>query len=829
MPYYSDPLAKKVNGYDIGLINSLRDKQYKSEMDKVNAQGEYGLKNTGLQGEYGLKNTSLQGKNQLDAGQQQGEYSLSNTKLAGDNALKAINMQNLGGLENTKLLGQNSINAINAQNTGDLERQKLVNEGTLANTGLAGKTQLDAEALRSKTQMTTSALDNKAKLDATKLETDTAKINNFNTGQSTLNNYLLSTQGILNNSALETPDYIKSLLNPSKSSSFSIGSSLPTSGSYAPTGTSQYGFRPMTYQDLTGEKFYSTGGVTGYAAGGLVRQADGAMTLGGKDGFTDLKNREDIGNPYADTMRRLAMENALLASKQMKADAEYADKRRGASNEYLDSRSRWMADETAKRPARNLGARIESRYTEPAILEAGMYPYINPRTGSMENAASFQASGLTSSKMMGMADGGRLIEGKVDPTVADDTTIKAKIGEYVLSVEDVALLGGADKIQKSIAMMREENGVPTKTGPKGPNEPDNRGRFDKPGLDGVFGAANGGSLSAEELKRKEAEYEARRAAEARSGYVSIMKPEQKRQSIPLLGQRAIEGNYFKGDVGKSDYDDTEPVAKPQEKAAAPNNTAPKEVAPKKAATQKGYSTHKENSPSGNSGMGYIQVLDDNGKPIKGERYDLGRDNQTGNSVMLKNGKLARDLGPAEKPETADERHAKDMQRIQDQARIAMALGRPREAAQLSNQMNAMEANRNVQVELADKRKQLEFAVKSRSEDKAAEVASKAETALLKAASDRQEKALLAATNRQTGVLDEELYYKLVEADEKMAKGYKRIVSEPAKPKRKVGFPGFREELEAEPERYAWEAPSGKAPAVGDVRVNPKTGKVQRWE
>ena len=109
---------------------------------------------------------------------------------------------------------------------------------------------------------------------------------------------------------------------------------------------------------------------------------------------------------------------------------------------------------------------------------------------------------------IGMAKGGTtigLIPGKVDPTVADDTTIttpsgakfNAKKGEYVLSVEDVDLLGGPDAVEASIKALRKAHGLPTETGPKTHGEPDAKGRMDKPGLKSIAdvpGMAGGGLI-----------------------------------------------------------------------------------------------------------------------------------------------------------------------------------------------------------------------------------------------------------------------------------------------------------------------------------------------
>jgi hypothetical protein len=106
----------------------------------------------------------------------------------------------------------------------------------------------------------------------------------------------------------------------------------------------------------------------------------------------------------------------------------------------------------------------------------------------------------------GFADGGRvrarglrqgippvvegLIPGAVNPTVADDinittpsgVNIDAKKGEYVLSIEDVAALGGSGAVDSMVKALRKQNGIPLETGAKSPGQPDNMGRMNAPGL-----------------------------------------------------------------------------------------------------------------------------------------------------------------------------------------------------------------------------------------------------------------------------------------------------------------------------------------------------------
>lgn len=91
---------------------------------------------------------------------------------------------------------------------------------------------------------------------------------------------------------------------------------------------------------------------------------------------------------------------------------------------------------------------------------------------------------------IGLANSG-VIPGKVDPTVADDVTINAKIGEYYFSPEVVAALGGPQVLDALAASVKQSIGLPPTVGPKMHNEPDAMGRMDKPGL------ADGGPVDRE--------------------------------------------------------------------------------------------------------------------------------------------------------------------------------------------------------------------------------------------------------------------------------------------------------------------------------------------
>lgn len=99
----------------------------------------------------------------------------------------------------------------------------------------------------------------------------------------------------------------------------------------------------------------------------------------------------------------------------------------------------------------------------------------------------------------GMAKGGitGLIPGQVDPTVADDITINAKKGEYIIPQEVTSYLG-EKYLTNLVARVRKAIGAPQGTGPKSPDQPDNMGRMDKPGIKGIAdisGMAQGGLLN----------------------------------------------------------------------------------------------------------------------------------------------------------------------------------------------------------------------------------------------------------------------------------------------------------------------------------------------
>lgn len=117
-------------------------------------------------------------------------------------------------------------------------------------------------------------------------------------------------------------------------------------------------------------------------------------------------------------------------------------------------------------------------------------------------------------KLLGFANGGKLgiIPGKVDKTVADDTTvtlpsgstINAKKGEYIIPDWAVPALG-EEFLNSKISAIAKKLGIDWKPGAKAPGEPDSLGRMDKPNLVPKLGAANGGAMSPEELARYQAE------------------------------------------------------------------------------------------------------------------------------------------------------------------------------------------------------------------------------------------------------------------------------------------------------------------------------------
>lgn len=89
-----------------------------------------------------------------------------------------------------------------------------------------------------------------------------------------------------------------------------------------------------------------------------------------------------------------------------------------------------------------------------------------------------------------------LIPGKVNPNVADDVTIDAKKGEYVLPVEVVGAMGGAGALDAMVRNIKTKMGMPAETGPKLRSEPDAQGRMNARGMRGFAG---GGAVNPDKM------------------------------------------------------------------------------------------------------------------------------------------------------------------------------------------------------------------------------------------------------------------------------------------------------------------------------------------
>lgn len=150
------------------------------------------------------------------------------------------------------------------------------------------------------------------------------------------------------------------------------------------------------------------------------------------------------------------------------------------------------------------------------ILDVSKQPTITPVTPQSLNQPVYDVrqQPTVPTIKLGMACGGKvqhgyagggptvgLIEGKVDPTVADDTTIttpsgaefNAKIGEYVIPQEVVAAKG-TEFFDNMVLKTKQKLGLPLEMGPKTHDEPDSQGRMDKPGLPMMMGGADGGDI-----------------------------------------------------------------------------------------------------------------------------------------------------------------------------------------------------------------------------------------------------------------------------------------------------------------------------------------------
>lgn len=100
--------------------------------------------------------------------------------------------------------------------------------------------------------------------------------------------------------------------------------------------------------------------------------------------------------------------------------------------------------------------------------------------------------------MPGYAGSG-LIAGQRDDNVADDTMIKAKKGEYVLSTEVVDALGGPQVLDNMVMGIKKSMGLPAEVGPSY-NGIDAQGRQDAPGMPrGIGGFADSGATTEERL------------------------------------------------------------------------------------------------------------------------------------------------------------------------------------------------------------------------------------------------------------------------------------------------------------------------------------------
>ena len=111
---------------------------------------------------------------------------------------------------------------------------------------------------------------------------------------------------------------------------------------------------------------------------------------------------------------------------------------------------------------------------------------------AMKKPLPFKRPGVLN---LGFANSGR-IPGKVNPNVADDVTIDAKKGEYVLPVEVVGAMGGPDAIDAMVKNIKTKMGMPAETGPKMRSEPDAQGRMNARGMRGF---AEGGDVNPDKM------------------------------------------------------------------------------------------------------------------------------------------------------------------------------------------------------------------------------------------------------------------------------------------------------------------------------------------
>lgn len=86
-----------------------------------------------------------------------------------------------------------------------------------------------------------------------------------------------------------------------------------------------------------------------------------------------------------------------------------------------------------------------------------------------------------------------IIPGRANPNVADDITINAKIGEYILPDYVVAVIG-VDKLNQIVTGIQKQLGLPVGTGPKQHDQLDSLGRRDKSNLKAIAGFADAGEV-----------------------------------------------------------------------------------------------------------------------------------------------------------------------------------------------------------------------------------------------------------------------------------------------------------------------------------------------
>lgn len=109
---------------------------------------------------------------------------------------------------------------------------------------------------------------------------------------------------------------------------------------------------------------------------------------------------------------------------------------------------------------------------------------------SLQAPVPYTPSNYPPQTQIGLANAG-VIPGKVNPTVADDVTINAKKGEYILPQEVTDAIG-IQNLDRLVLDIKKQLGLPQHIGPKSHDQPDSQGRMDKPGLPDVVGRSFGG-------------------------------------------------------------------------------------------------------------------------------------------------------------------------------------------------------------------------------------------------------------------------------------------------------------------------------------------------